>query len=203
MVGTKAKLNLKGQQRELVKSRWSELGVQDLASYRNAFNAQLRSVFCEMPAFSSIGVFSPLKDEPNWIDAFKDLKQEFAYPHCISDTEMIFRKSNESQLVMNEVNNLKIKVPSHDSPEVTPDILFVPGVVFDLKGGRIGRGKGFYDRYMAQFKGPKIGLCYEFQIVEDVPKEEHDINIDVLISSCGVYDFTGVLSTLTKKEKKA
>lgn len=73
-------------------------------------------------------------------------------------------------------------------PQNTPytgdfDLIVVPGMAFDRQGSRLGRGKGFYDRFLAKHpKTPTIGLCFDFQVVEYIPKEPHDIIIGEVIS---------------------
>ena len=63
------------------------------------------------------------------------------------------------------------------------DLIVVPGVAFDLKGNRLGRGKGYYDRFLCQHqKVKKIGICFDFQLVDNVPVEENDIPMDEIIS---------------------
>lgn len=63
------------------------------------------------------------------------------------------------------------------------DLIIVPGVAFDKKGGRLGHGKGYYDRTLKKaIDILKIGLCFEFQIVDSIPMEEHDVYIDKIIS---------------------
>jgi 5-formyltetrahydrofolate cyclo-ligase len=64
------------------------------------------------------------------------------------------------------------------------DLIIIPGVVFDLKGQRIGYGYGYYDRFLKTLrkKTKKIGLAYELQIVEKIPEERHDIPVDVVVS---------------------
>ena len=57
------------------------------------------------------------------------------------------------------------------------DLLLVPGVAFDLRGGRLGRGGGYYDRVLGEIGegGPlSLGVGFEFQLVEEVPREPHD-----------------------------
>ena len=66
--------------------------------------------------------------------------------------------------------------------EVTPDWFFVPGVGFDLNGGRLGRGKGFYDRYLENSKAVKIGLAWSGQLIEEIPVESHDCHMDFIIT---------------------
>ena len=53
----------------------------------------------------------------------------------------------------------------------------VPGLAFTIYGDRLGYGGGWYDRLMANAKGFKIGVAHDFQIVEDLPQEPHDIQL--------------------------
>lgn len=62
------------------------------------------------------------------------------------------------------------------------EVVIVPGVAFDRKGMRLGRGKGFYDRLLSSSNALKIGIGYEFQIIEEVPSEDHDIPMDMVIT---------------------
>ena len=61
------------------------------------------------------------------------------------------------------------------------DLIIVPGVTFDKDGNRLGHGKGYYDRILEKLKVPKIGLAFEFQIVDKVPSESHDEKLDYII----------------------
>ena len=63
------------------------------------------------------------------------------------------------------------------------DVVVVPGVAFTRNGARLGRGKGYYDKYMSQpgFKAYKIGICYNCQVVDELPFEEHDVLINEVI----------------------
>jgi 5-formyltetrahydrofolate cyclo-ligase len=63
-------------------------------------------------------------------------------------------------------------------------VMIVPGLVYDIKGYRIGYGKGYYDRYIFQnnYKGIKIGVCYERCIIEKVRRCKYDVNVDILVS---------------------
>jgi 5-formyltetrahydrofolate cyclo-ligase len=61
------------------------------------------------------------------------------------------------------------------------DLVIVPGVAFDLKGNRMGRGKGYYDRLLAGRSVYKVGVCFNFQLVESVPTDEYDIKMDKII----------------------
>ena len=62
------------------------------------------------------------------------------------------------------------------------DLVLVPGVAFDWHGHRLGRGKGFYDRMLQDFKGPKAGIAFDEQIVEAVPAEKNDVKMDFVLT---------------------
>ena len=62
------------------------------------------------------------------------------------------------------------------------DLVLVPGMAFDLSGHRLGRGKGFYDRILAQASGIKCGVGYDFQLLEAIPTEAHDAKVDFIFT---------------------
>jgi 5-formyltetrahydrofolate cyclo-ligase len=62
------------------------------------------------------------------------------------------------------------------------DLIIVPGVAFDAKCNRVGRGKGYYDRLLTESSAPKIGMAYDLQIVEQIDIEPHDIPVDMVIT---------------------
>jgi len=72
------------------------------------------------------------------------------------------------------------------------DVFIVPGIVFDREGHRIGWGRGFYDRFLegAARRKVKIGLAFEFQMVERVPREKHDICVDIVVTEKGIRRIT-------------
>lgn len=61
------------------------------------------------------------------------------------------------------------------------DLAVIPGIAFTADGKRLGRGKGYYDRLLPQLDCMKVGLCYPFQILEDIPTEGHDASVDFVI----------------------
>jgi 5-formyltetrahydrofolate cyclo-ligase len=73
----------------------------------------------------------------------------------------------------------------------TLDAILVPGVAFDRYGGRLGYGKGFYDRFFARTRTSAvvIGIAFEIQVVERIPVEPHDHPLDALITERGVLRF--------------
>lgn len=66
------------------------------------------------------------------------------------------------------------------------DLVLVPGTAFDRLGGRLGRGAGFYDRYLSAAAGRHWGVCFAVQLVPEVPREPHDQPMHALATPGGV-----------------
>ncbi len=62
------------------------------------------------------------------------------------------------------------------------DCAVIPGMAFDKRGNRLGRGKGYYDRLLSHLPAFKIGICFPFQLIEEVPTNEWDIRMDLVIT---------------------
>lgn len=68
-----------------------------------------------------------------------------------------------------------------DYPSI--DLAIIPGMAFDSEGHRLGRGKGYYDRLLPRLtQAYRLGICFPFQLQEEVPHEEHDVRMDEVIS---------------------
>ncbi len=71
------------------------------------------------------------------------------------------------------------------SPEAI-DLVVVPGVAFDEAGNRLGRGKGYYDRFLSRLPDhvPTVGLAFDFQIIKEFPPlEPHDLSVTTVLSA--------------------
>ena len=62
------------------------------------------------------------------------------------------------------------------------DLILVPGIAFDKKGTRVGFGKGCYDRLLQNSSAIKVGFCYDFQLCEEIPSEQHDVTMDYIVT---------------------
>lgn len=73
--------------------------------------------------------------------------------------------------------------PDHDADE--PDLILVPGVIFDLNGHRVGYGKGYYDRFLHHpgRRAHLVGFCHDFQLMDEpLPAERHDIRMEMIVT---------------------
>lgn len=62
------------------------------------------------------------------------------------------------------------------------DVAIIPGIAFTADGRRMGRGKGYYDRFLSSARSVyKIGLCFPFQVLDDIPTDAHDVPMDEVV----------------------
>lgn len=114
-----------------------------------------------------------------------------AFPLC-TDTDGLMRFYyiiDESQLVSGMYG---IKEPIKGCEEYHfshSGVCIVPGLSFDREGYRIGYGKGYYDRFLSQFTGTSIGLCFEALLSESLPKDAYDKKVNYLITDKKIYNF--------------
>ena len=66
------------------------------------------------------------------------------------------------------------------------DLFIIPGVAFDLACNRLGRGKGYYDRYLSDINTPVIGLCFDYQLIDSIPCEAHDKKMTVVLTEIAI-----------------
>lgn len=85
---------------------------------------------------------------------------------------------------------------SHVSPYTQPiDVMLIPALAMDMQGVRLGYGKGYYDRYLTdalrQGLRPKhlVGVCWQACLVEQLPKQNHDIQLDAVVTEIGCHWF--------------
>ena len=101
-------------------------------------------------------------------------------PKVIDDEHMELRRYTGRQDL--QEGAFHIMEPVGELYEGVPDVILVPGMAFDAKGHRLGRGKGYYDRFLERSNSVRtIGVCFDFQKVAEVPTEKHDLSVDEII----------------------
>ena len=139
---------------------------------------------------SVIGAFSPIQNEPLWFFEFAKLPQQISLPHIKNELEIDFYCVD-----FNSIKNQKIGLrldKDYLKKIVKPDLLIIPGLAFGKNGERLGRGKGYYDRYLEHFKGLKIGICFEDQILDKLPMDKFDQRMNIIITDKNIYEVKGI-----------
>lgn len=158
---------------------------------------QSRAIFSRLrslPEWNSAGsilYYVGIRDEVPTREALdKDLgnSRQVAVPWCSGNELRLSRVTAVDQLVpaaygipepAEELRNSAALVPPSDI-----DVALVPGLVFDVRGNRLGYGRGYFDRLLAMLRPDclKIGLAFDCQIVEAVPSEAHDRPVDLIVT---------------------
>ena len=120
------------------------------------------------------------------IDGALETGKRVALPSCTNLKELVPKEISDRQKDL-RLGTYGIYEPVEQKENVDPqtmDLVVVPGVAFDKENIRLGRGKGYYDRFLAKFprNKPIIGLAFSFQIVGNLPKDSHDIPVSKVIT---------------------
>lgn len=121
-------------------------------------------------------------------------KRRVGVPFCVGDELELFRLENMDELVRCAFGILEPKPELRDLPEKRMsidqfDLVVVPGVAFDRRGGRVGHGRAYYDRLLPGVRRgtPAVGLAFECQMYPEVPMLERDVFLDAIVTQRAVY----------------
>lgn len=127
-------------------------------------------------------LYSALPDEVQ-TQAFLEkwhLKKKIILPTVVGDDIIPVEYGKDTAFAVGDFNILE---PQNEPYTGGFDLIVVPGVAFDRKGNRLGRGRGYYDRFLCQHLDVRrIGICFDFQLVDEVPAEPFDILMDEVIT---------------------
>lgn len=130
--------------------------------------------------------FVPMADEPDWLQGGAGLDWDrLAFPVIGSDGLEFYRIRDFSECSVGRFGILT--PPAWDGRRVCAmeaDCILVPGMAFDRRGARLGRGGGYYDRLLANRPAVStaLGVAFSEQIVESIPEEPHDLRVDVILA---------------------
>lgn len=165
---------------------------RDLApAGRTALSAKLCSDLRERSvwrAANSVLLFAPLPDEP---DVWPLLRialaagKTVALPAFISGTNAYTARrllDPDRDVVHGKFNIREPAATCPEQPLNRLDLVLVPGIAFDPRGGRLGRGRGYYDRLLAAVNGLKCGVAFDEQIVDAVPVGPMDVRLNCILT---------------------
>ena len=157
----------------------SELIIENLTPYLK--NAQNIMIFMDMKNEVRITKLIELYPEKNFfISKIVNSKNR----------EMKINKYNENELVLHKFGYYESSSDDFYDEKIL-DIVIVPALAFDSSKNRIGFGGGYYDTFLNKVRGKNkntlfIGVCYDFQMIEEVPIEGHDITLDLVVNESEV-----------------
>ena len=138
-----------------------------------------------------IALFSPLPTEPDIEGLWEKTLHHFCYPRITNGVmefvdvprlEMLTRSDWHAQI--RELTTADARV----IPPAEIEIILTPGLAFTRRGHRLGRGGGYYDRYLALLPATtfKIGICFATQVVNSLPIDGHDQHVDAVVTEDGI-----------------
>lgn len=161
------------------------------------FTSDIIQILKKNPKFvqaRNIVGFAPIHNEPDLLNLYHDLEME--------DKNLLFLRMDGTEMNVHKVTHpseltyngfIAVPEPPADSEIIPPekiDLILVPGLAFDRHGHRLGFGRGYYDRFLKKMTdAAKIGIGFDFQVIDKLPREEHDEILDELITQSKNYIF--------------
>jgi 5-formyltetrahydrofolate cyclo-ligase len=145
---------------------WVELAA--LPVYRRAHTVM---------AFSSVG------SEPDTDSLFARLEadgKQLLLPRVDGARIVAVPTCRKEPMVRSPFGVAEPQGPPVDSSTI--DLVVVPGLGFTPGGRRLGYGGGFYDRFLADFTGPSVGVCFVEQLLDELPAEAHDVLVHAVLT---------------------
>ena len=161
----------------------------------NIRSAAAQAQLLALPAFlhaKTLAFYSPIRNEVETdalLTAALASGKQVCYPSVSADVVHFFQVQSLREL---RVGSFGIREPDRQALEINPaqiDLLLVPGVAFDRFGHRLGYGRGYFDRLLADncFTGLSVGFAYDFQIQAILPAEEHDQKLGLLVTDKEIF----------------
>ena len=121
----------------------------------------------------------------------RQLGKEVGFPISMEDGSLTFRSPAPGEgLVTGAYGIPEPSETAKPSTITNKTLCILPGLSFDEKGNRLGYGKGYYDRFLADFPGVTLGAVYRKLMVEEIPTEPHDRSADILVHEGGILRLT-------------
>ena len=171
---------------------------RDLApDYRKSADLSIRARVETLPEFrqaKTVAAYAGDGTEPDLIPLLRKARAEgktICFPRWREEDSRYEMAVADEAFTLVE-GKWKMPEPPQDAPSAPQDMLrkalwLVPGVAFDRKGGRLGRGKGIYDRFLAGIEGTAAGIAYDCQMTAALPMEKHDRFLELVVTESAVF----------------
>lgn len=171
---------------------------------KDELSRQIVDTFMELPQFAAartvmwyVDVRSEVRTRQH-LPAALACGRRIVIPYCVEGELELFHLESLDELELGMYRILEPRaelrrIESKNVPVERLDLIMVPGVAFDRRGGRSGHGKGYYDKLLehARLDAPLVALAFECQMFDEVPTQAHDIFMDLVITEKAVYPGLG------------
>jgi len=187
-------MQTKEQIRKIVAGRKQATG--DTCEMSHRVITQLRAL-PEMTICSTIMTYVDFGKEVRTVSLISELfnqRKHVVVPFCENGEIQLFRLKNLKELAPGYYGILEPKIELRRQSECRVQLkelslILVPGIAFDSQGGRLGRGEGFYDRFLKKIPENvlKIGLSFDWQMFDSIPMTENDQYVDIVVAESKLY----------------
>jgi 5-formyltetrahydrofolate cyclo-ligase len=175
---------VKKSQRQLVKGLLANLSENQIQLKSSQLSKNLQELLNTLDSQGDqlLGGFSPIQNEPHW---YLELSEKFLVSlPVVEENAMRFHLIEDRDLLSKKIISLS---EEFQGELVEPKLLIIPGLAFSKDGHRLGRGGGFYDRFLSGFSGIRVAVCFEEQILEKIVSEEHDELVSYIVTDTNIY----------------
>lgn len=189
--------------RKELKERRHKLSVKEVANKSSYIEIQLDKIISKLNV-KNIMLYYSFKNEVS--------TEKYILKLLNNDFNVIlpYSKVSTRSIIPYLIKNLKedlskssfgILEPNININSVFPidkiEVVVIPGIAFDIEGNRMGFGAGFYDRFLIKNENMiKIAICYDFQLLNSIPNEPHDVKMDIIITEERVLILNNNIKTL-------
>ena len=163
---------------------------------RSRQNESIRRQILADPVWKEVSWFYPFVSYGTEVDTTELIREVLAHPVQGRRINVAVPRVNGKDMEFYQIRSMEELCPGYQGilepalhcpmVEAKEGLMLLPGLAFDRKGHRVGYGGGYYDRYLAKYRMEKLhryAVAYDFQIVDNIESEAHDIAPDRIITS--------------------
>lgn len=180
-------MHTKTELRKAVRQLKKQYSQEELKAFSSTITGKLLELPCIKEA-DTLMLYCSLPDEVDTMDLLHKLRQSgkrVLLPKVTGESDMELREYNGDDDLQTGSYGIKEPCGERFDDFAGIKVAVIPGMAFDKSGNRLGRGKGYYDRFLdkPEFRGLyKIGICFPFQMFETLPADKYDIRMDMTIA---------------------
>lgn len=183
-------INIKEKKKSL-RARFKKLRESCPKDVKQRLDGELTERFLSLEEYKNCKTLFAFLSMPIECDTHRIIEQAFADGKIVAVPKCINKGGDMAFYYIQSFDDLVsgmygILEPDENKCEKVTDfsegLCIVPGLCFDLQRYRIGFGKGYYDRFLNDFKGVTVGICFTKYMVSELPRGAHDRNTDILVT---------------------
>ena len=175
----------KKELRREIRRRKAQYTAEELVAMSQEAQKRLAKQICDDNNIKTVLLYNSLPDEVCTTWLIKELAEKgkrVLLPTVVGDDLELHEYAGDALSHSGYMN-----ITESDGPLFTDfdsiDFAVIPGMAFTKDGVRLGRGKGYYDRLLPKTNCPLAGLAFDFQIVDAIPSEQHDVRMDFIVQA--------------------